>query len=220
MINYNKLYSGLFSILVIYVVMTTFELVFFIFIVRPVITTSIHKLLLSYQNENDNSNNQYNLLDPNPMLIIDVLNEREYELIDQLNFNSYLVIIIVILLLTSLLFFLYVKIGIIEQVENTEASESNNDRMDNNTGSEIIEFNIEFSSRSIRSSQTSNITNIRNVHSIRQIYLKHAIKCALSTITCLIIYQIFFYNYGLTFKYVGSSEELIVLFIRSILLNG
>ena len=39
----------------------------------------------------------------------------------------------------------------------------------------------------------------------------------LATISCLIFYQIFFYNYGLSFKYVGSTNELIVLFMETVI---
>jgi len=52
--------------------------------------------------------------------------------------------------------------------------------------------------------------------STRGIYLRHALRCAFSTIFCLIFYQIFFYNYGLAFKYIGSNNEIIVLFIQTI----
>ena len=47
--------------------------------------------------------------------IAEVLNQREYVLINEFNLGNYLIIIVIILLLTSLLFYLYVKIGIIEQ---------------------------------------------------------------------------------------------------------
>lgn len=193
--------------------MTTFELIFFIFAVCPVITNSIHNLINSYQNKHQNEklyekfNNEF---DPSPISIIDVLNEREYRLIAQLNFNSYLVIIIIIALLISLISFLYVKIGIIEWVEKTEVVDFEMNEF------EITAENVTENTENDQMSQISHIRPNISRSIIRQFYLKHAIKCAISTITCLIIYQIFFYNYGLLFKYVGSSEELIVLFIENI----
>jgi len=223
MINRNKLYSAFFSLTLIYLIMTSFELIFFSFVVCPIITTDIHNLLNSYKSKTP----QQIDFDPNPMLIANVLNQREYILINNFNFDNYLIIIILIVFLASLLIYLYIKIGIIEKTENTEGVSPN------------ISPNMSFSSnnsgiRSSRSSQRSlstsqseyqqNITNYDSVltrqntlsAAIKMIYLKHAVRCAISTITCLIVYQIFFYNYGLGFRYIGSSSELIVLFIESI----
>lgn len=192
--------------------MTSFELIFFVFIVCPVITNNIHILLNSYKSKNPV---QFNF-DPNPRVVVEVLNEREYQLINGFNLNSYLIITILILLLISLLFYLYTKVGFIEKTENTEISPNaspNESPNGSENGSENRSEN-EFLNLVI-SSQNSNITGLTR-NRIKFIYLKHAMYCAISTIICLIIYQIFFYNYGLAFKYVGTTDELIVLFIESI----
>ncbi len=149
--------------------MTIFELVFFIFSIVPEITDSIHKLLNKYT-KNSDSENSNSVLDPDPMIVLNVLNIREYKLIDQLNLNSYLIIIALILLLISSLFYFQLK-----------------------------------------------IKNLERIYSTNYKYIKHAIKTAISTIICLVLFQIFFYNYGLSFKYIGSSEEMIVLFINSVI---
>jgi len=108
MINYNKLYSGLFSIVLIYVIMTTFELLFFIFIICPVITGNIHTLLNSF--EPKSKNDLETVIVPNPLTVAEVLNEREYVLINNYNLGNYLIIVLIILFLISMLFFLYLKI--------------------------------------------------------------------------------------------------------------
>lgn len=207
--------------------MTTFELVFFIFIVCPVITNNIHNLFDYYITESK-SNNSTAQLD---LLIADILNKREYKLINKLNFNSYLIIIILIFLLISCLGYLYVKIGVFELIGATaEVTEFVSDHGSNRIGdrvsissesreSELIQ--LTFISENVtenvgevnRTSQNSNITKKSN---IKKIYLRHAIVCAFSTVFCLIVYQIFFYNYGLNFLYIGSKNELIVLIINSI----
>ncbi len=216
-INYNKLYSGLFSLGLIYTFMTTFELIFFIFIVRPVITYNIHNLLNSYTDKSTVTK-QINF-DPSPMLIASIMNNREYILIDQLNFNSYLIIIIIIILLISLLVYLYTKIGIIENTNGSEVSESENHTdfgLVPHQRSQRSESEIELTTDERETSQISNRTRINLDRSIKQIYLKHAVKCAISTILCLIVYQIFFYYYGLEFMYVGSESELITTFVETI----
>jgi len=233
MINRNKLFSGLLSLVIIYTVMTIFELVFFVFVVCPVITNNIHRLLDYYTSKN--SQQRQIGFDPSPMTIAAVLNEREYQLINGLNFNSYLIIVILIVLLISLFFYLYTKIDLIENEEHTERSPNimseNGENGENGENAENAEEGVltprsslgfsaggpqESRSRSPSrefNSQNSNITR----HSTKKlIYLRHAIRCAVSTISCLIIYQIFFYNYGLEFKYVASKNEMIVLFIENL----
>ncbi len=226
MINYNKLFSGLFSIVLIYVVMTIFELVFFIFIVCPVITNNIHELLDFYLV----GNNGTTQLDKNILLIADILNKREYKLINKLNFNSYLIIIILIFLLISCLGYLYVKIGVFDSIgvtdEITEFVSDNGSHDHHQIGninsidtesdpeSDPIELSTEKTNNDvINASQNSNITH---KNSIKKIYLRHAIVCACSTVFCLVVYQIFFYNYGLNFLYIGSKNELIVLIVNKI----
>jgi hypothetical protein len=218
MINYNKLYSGLFSIFLIYTIMTVFELIFFAFVVCPVITDSIHQLMDSYSDKTTVPV----IFNTNPVDIIVILNQREYQLINSFNFNSYLVVIILVLLLASLLFYLYMKIGVIEYNEHTEVSPnvslssiiSRPRTRSISRTSESSELVIDSAARRT-TSQNSNNTDV-TTRSIKFIYLKHAFRCAVSTVACLIIYQIFFYNYGLGFKYVGSSNELIVLFIETV----
>jgi len=222
-LNWNKLYSGIFSTVQTYTFMTIFELVFFVFIVRPVIVADINNLLKAYTK---NKQPQLFNVDPSPMLVANVMNAREYNLIDQLNFNSYLIIIILILLLISLLFYLYTKIGIMENVEGTEASGVHNDfglvpylqsptRL-RRSRSETTETEMELSPGSTDDNRTVSQISNRTRISIKQIYLKHAIKCSISTILSLIVFQIFFYNYGQRFLYIGSSNELIVLFVETI----
>jgi hypothetical protein len=211
MINSNKLYSGLFSIFLIYVIMTSFELIFFIFIVCPVITNNIRALIDSYKSKNELVIN----FDPNPVIIAKVLNSREYRLINDFNFNNYLIIIILIFLLISLLFYLYVKVGIIERTEHTEVSPNITPRSSYDSGS-LVGSSLD-PLPSYQASGMSLNSNMTRSSSIKFIYLKHAIYCALSTIVCLIVYQIFFYNYGLEFKYIGTENEMIVLFIESIM---
>jgi len=218
MINRNKLYSSLLSIDLIYIVMTIFELVFFAFVVIPVITESIISLMNSYKSANPIIFN----FDPNPIDIIITLNKRSHLLINDYNLSSYLIMIILLLLLISLFVFLYVKIGVIE---HSECTEYNNSSLGN---SSLGSRGTHRRDRSVSESELSEITDIRDLRnlsiksgltrrSVRFFYLRHAIRCAVSTITCLIIFQIFFYYYGLEFKYVGSKNELIVLFIETIL---
>jgi hypothetical protein len=132
--------------------------------------------------------------------------------------------------------YLYTKIGNIERTEYTEVSPNITPgvsfRSDNSGGQMVIRVRTG-SGSTVSDSQLIGSVDPRQEHShshrtvslesnrtrtaaIRFIYLKHAIWCAVSTITCLIIYQIFFYNYGLEFKYVGTKDELIVTFIESI----
>jgi len=231
MINRNKLYSGLFSIVLIYVVMTIFELIFFIFVVCPVITDNIRSLMKSYTYENETVLN----FEPSPLVVTKVLNNREYRLINNFNFANYLIIIILILLLTSLLFYLYLKVGIIEQIEHTEASDNMdiiiNTRNVTPRSSSAIRTETESSYQESTYPDTlvstnstlfynqrsiSANSNVTRRSSIKFIYLNHAVRCAVSTVSCLIFFQVFFYNYGLEFKYVGTENELIVLFIESI----
>ena len=94
MINRNKLYSGLFSICLTYFVMTSFELIFFAFVVCPVITNNIHNLMNSYKSKTPVQIDY----DPNPMLVAGVLNKREYQLINNFNFSNYLIIVILVIL--------------------------------------------------------------------------------------------------------------------------
>jgi hypothetical protein len=160
-------------------------------------------------------------IDPSPLLIAEVLNKREYILINNFNLGNYLIIVVIILLLISLLLYLYVKISIIEK--NTEVFDTDlemnpvsilarPDSMDQ--VSTITDSDLTLISSTKTTSQNTNITQRRN---IRGIYLRHAIKCGLATISCLIFYQIFFYNYGLSFKYIGSTNELIVLFMETVI---
>jgi hypothetical protein len=155
------------------------------------------------------------------MTIAKVLNGREYRLINDFNFNNYLIIIILVFLLLSLLFYFYVKVDIIERTEHTEVSPditprgSSRPRSRSGPGSRLIDLSLG-PMTSYQEPSISLNSNITRTNAIKFIYLKHAIRCALSTITCLIIYQIFFYNYGLEFKYVGTENEMIVLFIESI----
>ncbi len=183
--------------------MTIFELVFFIIIICPVITNHIRVLLDVYKTNNPI---QYNF-NPNPTTIINVLNLREYQLIDNFNLNNYFIIIIFIILLITLLFYFYHKIKIIEnslQKEDSPQVSPNNSQRSN-----ASEYTITERTNSV-------LTRSGHGNKINFIYLKHAIVCAISTIICLIIYQIFFYFYGLEFKYVGTENEFIVLFIQSI----
>lgn len=89
--------------------MCVFEIIFFRFIVCPVVTESINKLIKTdevYDNE------------LNPIRFMTVLNKREYELINNYNLNNFFIIIILILFLTSLLFYFYVKIRTMKIVSN------------------------------------------------------------------------------------------------------
>ncbi len=194
--------------------MTIFELTFFVTVVCPVITNSVHLLLDSYTSKNPIQID----IDPSPTSIANVLTRREYILIDNFNLDNYLIIIILIILLLILLYFLYVKIDIIETNEHTEVSPNvtpiaSSNASSNSSNSRISSEPLELDVIEGRTtSQNSNIT--RRV--TRFIYLHHAIRCAIATICCLIFYQIFFYYYGLGFKYIGSTNELIVLFIETI----
>ncbi len=233
MINKNKLYSGFFSIVLIYTIMTIFEIVFYAADVGPVISNDMHHLMDSYKSKDPIKIN----FDPNPLNIAILLNKREYLLINNFNLNSYFVVIILIFLLTSLLFYLYAKIGVIENNDNTEEISpdvslflSNSRESRSRSSSELLELaNIQTNTQNNTQTNTQNNTqaNIQRAttshnrvsttrRSIKFIYLKHAVRCAISTIVCLIIYQIFFYNYGLAFKYVGSTDELIVTLIEHI----
>jgi hypothetical protein len=188
-------------------------------------------------------------------LVAQILNRREYNLINNFNLGNYLIIIVIILLLISLLFYLYAKIGIIEESEDTEvfdrssrlfmqSGESESERNIERGGADIetgIEMNrisilvrsnsssndnnegvggriLETSERQRESSKRTTSQDSINTRksNIKGIYLGHAVRCALATIACLIFYQIFFYYYGLSFKYVGSNNELIVLFIQTV----
>lgn len=200
MINYNKLYSGFFSVILISTIMAIFEIIFFAYIVCPVITTNIYKLMESYKSKNEIKFE----IDPDPVMIIQILNLREYQLINNFNQNNYLIIVIFIIFLISLLLYLYNKINIIE-ISSNVSSESN-----------LEMSHLEESVNSEQSVQHLSLgTNVTN-NSSKYIYLKNAIWCAFFTILCLIVYQIFFYNYGLEFKYIGSENEIIYLFIESI----
>lgn len=146
--------------------MTIFELIFFIYVVSPVITTNVHKLIDIYNDKDKNKLIFDKIPEISEMIsemisIADNLNKREYELIDKLNFNSCLIVIVIVILLICILFYLYMKI--------------------NDTK-----------------------------------HILHGIKCAIITVVCLIMYQIFFYEYGLVFIYISSMEELIVLFVENI----
>lgn len=233
MINYNKLYSELFSVIFIYVIMTIFELLFFVLVVCPIISEHTHELLNSFKiGNNQNIENNWNFLnvklDPNPLKIAKVLSAREYQLINNFNLGNYLIIIVIVLLLISLLFYLYTRIGIIEDVNSTEVinskfeseisginpdieSRQNSLNLDRVNSSYIVEEEHTLARRT--ASQNTNMTSIRKV---RRMYLKRAIKSAFATLSCLIFYQIFFYYYGLEFKYVGSTNELIVLFVETL----
>lgn len=188
--------------------MTSFELIFFVFVVCPVITNNIRTLINSYKSENE-------FFDPSILIVLNVLNDREYQLINNFNFNNYLIIIILIFLLISLFFYLYAKIGILEKIDPTEAAPDITPRSSSEftvrTGSRMIESSLGRYEQSI--SRNSNITRSST---IKFIYLRHAIRCGLSTIACLIFYQIFFYYYGHEFKYIGTENEMIVLFVESI----
>jgi hypothetical protein len=129
---------------------------------------------------------------------------------------------------------LYLKIGIVENIGDTE--ESGISVVGAGIGSDIINTDLFVRNESeyIRGgsdrtvyetditeySGSGNSGNSQNTQltktKIKQVYLKHAVKCALSTIICLIIYQIFFYYYGQLFKSVGSTNEFIVLLIEQI----
>jgi hypothetical protein len=93
-----ELLRGIFSIILVNTIVTTFNLIFYIFVVYPTIQEAVKNSLVS-----SNSNNSENKL----YKIIDVLKKREYDLIYKVNEGSYGIIVIIILLLICVLLYIY-----------------------------------------------------------------------------------------------------------------
>ena len=99
--NKVRLYTGFFSIILIAMLMTVFELIFYIYIVNPNVTFFIGQLLENQPQEpvEDRLEN-----------LIIVLKNRERALINEINIGAYIIIVVEIVFMLTLLAFVYMKI--------------------------------------------------------------------------------------------------------------
>jgi hypothetical protein len=111
--NFSKLYNGIFSVFLVAVIMAIFELIFFVSIVSYTVKLSI-KSLLDYTVCEVHSVEQMTA-------VIDVLNEREYKLISDVNTGSYLFIVMEIVLFMILLIYLSKKTKIVRSSYSSAA---------------------------------------------------------------------------------------------------
>jgi hypothetical protein len=97
----SRLYKGFFSISLIATIMTIFELLFFIYVVKP---NTIHAIteLLESQDQKE--------IDSRLTGIIETFKARENILINDINIGSYIIIIVMVCFMVSLLSYIYMRI--------------------------------------------------------------------------------------------------------------
>lgn len=96
-----RLLKGIFTILLIATIVTIFELLFYLFVVEPIVKTQINQLISALT---------VHKLDNKIEKFLDIIIERENALISSINTGSYIIIIVEILLLSSTLFYIYLLI--------------------------------------------------------------------------------------------------------------
>ncbi len=101
-----ELLKGIFSILIVNTIVTVFNLVFYIFVVYPTIQEAVKKSLIS-QGTSDSNSKLYK--------IINIIKNREYELIGKANGGSYGIITIIILLMVCILLYIYKSLNVLSK---------------------------------------------------------------------------------------------------------
>ena len=96
-----RLRKGIFGIFLIATIITLFELLFYIYIISPLVKVELNNLINVIAK---------NRLDPKLGVFINILIKREKNTINDLNNGSYAIIIVEILLMCSLLVYIYIGI--------------------------------------------------------------------------------------------------------------
>jgi len=110
-----RLYKGLFSVTLIAVIMTIFELIFYIYIINPNIDFFIKELLQSQKQ---------GVVDTRLDHLLSVLKMREKTLINDVTFGSYMTIVVEIFFMLSFLAYIYMKILSIIELPDTSSETS------------------------------------------------------------------------------------------------